>query len=460
MNLLLYYIPLFATLAVFSVYLRRALEKMTLLESKQIRLSEDEISGIPNTFSLIGILGTFIGIAFALFFFDVDDIDSSISTLLAGMNTAFWTSILGIGASLYSSRRINKYKSSLISSNESAIMIDPMIGILNQLTEIRNLLYKGGEESISLNLSRLRHESSDQLKELRQAIVGDGDSSLATQFLKLRDENKDSSKQVVSALSEVVTHVSATKEIIVANHQDVTSKFDQFSEQLEKSNTEALVQVIEKVIGGFNERLNELIERLVKENFEELNQSVKNLNDWQIENKKQVEALIEQYRNTVTQIGDTAKVIDQIAKTNERLVSQEGVLAKSLAEIDKLFVEENKLAKSVERLDTTTIVFQKTGEALAQWQKKQDKVNGNIEELIESISDLSTLYDETEGFFDTVKRQMQDAAGILDNGNKSISDQLNNMQRTFTDSMNKSFQTLDSILQDMVIEYAKRMQKR
>ena len=45
----------------------------------------------PNMLTSLGILGTFVGIVVGLIGFDVNAIDASIGTLLAGLKTAFIT---------------------------------------------------------------------------------------------------------------------------------------------------------------------------------------------------------------------------------------------------------------------------------------------------------------------------------------------------------------------------------
>ena len=57
---------------------------------------------IPSVFTTLGVFGTFLGIAFGLMDFNVEDIDASIPNLLDGLFVAFWSSILGIGCSLIS----------------------------------------------------------------------------------------------------------------------------------------------------------------------------------------------------------------------------------------------------------------------------------------------------------------------------------------------------------------------
>ena len=57
---------------------------------------------LPHTMSVLGVLGTFIGIAIGLYGFDPSPtgMQTSVTNLLSGMKTAFITSIIGMGFSL------------------------------------------------------------------------------------------------------------------------------------------------------------------------------------------------------------------------------------------------------------------------------------------------------------------------------------------------------------------------
>ena len=57
---------------------------------------------IPSIFTTLGVLGTFLGIYNGLQEFDVNDITTSIPSLLSGLKDAFSTSLIGIILSLLS----------------------------------------------------------------------------------------------------------------------------------------------------------------------------------------------------------------------------------------------------------------------------------------------------------------------------------------------------------------------
>jgi len=59
----------------------------------------------PNLLTSLGILGTFVGIVIGLLGFDTGDIDGSIGPLLAGLKTAFITSLAWLLYFILASRR-------------------------------------------------------------------------------------------------------------------------------------------------------------------------------------------------------------------------------------------------------------------------------------------------------------------------------------------------------------------
>lgn len=106
---------------------------------------------------------------------------------------------------------------------------------------------------------------------------------------------------------EMISQVSKIKDIIhdevlqIEEDMEKTSKllerkFDEFTDLLKKSNTEALVEVMTRVTEEFQKQMNSLINRLIQENFDQLNNSVEKLNQWQQENKEMIVSLTRQYK--------------------------------------------------------------------------------------------------------------------------------------------------------------------
>jgi methyl-accepting chemotaxis protein len=116
---------------IYGIYVLNGTKK----DYSQVNLNELDL--IPSMFTTIGILGTFGGIAYGLWFFNPEDIENSIPTLLKGLKTAFFASIAGIALSIIFSKRISFVKN----KNEKGVPSDETIA-LNKLIiaieEMRN----------------------------------------------------------------------------------------------------------------------------------------------------------------------------------------------------------------------------------------------------------------------------------------------------------------------------------
>jgi len=416
---------------------------------------------IPSVFTTLGVFGTFLGIAFGLMDFNVEDIDASIPNLLDGLFVAFWSSILGIGCSLISQFIIQKIQNGALSEEGELVTEEQILkSIAVSLEEIRKAISSDSDGSITTHLVKMRTSINDNLEplnsniqKLTQSVGGEGDTSLLTQIQNLRLENKENQTAMVSNQQEQLAYMKSNTEF-------VEKKFDEFTELLKQSNTNALVEVIEKVIGGFNEKLNDLIERLVKENFEELNKSVENLNKWQQDNKEQVEALLTQYKSLTDQLTLSATSIESVSKSTETLAGEDSKLIKLIDELNTITKDgDNVLVKTMEQLEGTSSNYKEVSEELKTWFKQHSEFSDKIENLVEKLDEIEQLRNKSEGFFNDVKTEFEEAATILKQSNSNVKEQVDEMRTAFNDGMDKSFTALDSILKNMVLEYAERMNK-
>jgi len=454
---LIYFIPFFfiGGWAIFSVYYiikaNHSFEKVNPII----------FDHIPSVFTTLGVFGTFLGIAIGLHSFDVNNIDESIPELLEGLFVAFWSSILGIALSLISQTFIQRIQNRSYGDGDEPVTEEQILkSIASSLEEIRKAISSDSDGSITTHLVKMRTQLHDQfeplnsnISKLTHAVGGEEETSLLTQIQNLRLESKEKQDTIVNIQNDQLNFMKSNTEL-------VEKKFDEFTELLKQSNTEALVEVIEKVIGGFNEKLNELIERLVKENFEELNRSVENLNKWQQANKEQVEALLEQYKSLTDQLTLSADTLGNVSKSTETLVKEDGKLVTLIDELNTITKDgDNILIKTVEQLDGTSNDFKETAEELKNWFELHTEFSDKIENLVDKLEEIEKLRNSAEGFFDDVKEEFEEAATILKQSNTNVREQVDDMRSAFTEGMDQSFTALDSILRNMVLEYAERMNK-
>lgn len=336
---------------------------------------------IPQVFPTIGILGTFLGIASGLYFFDTKNMADSIPLLLDGLKVAFYASIAGILGLLIFSKVIEniqgKNEKDKTTASDEVTALNLLINQVKESSEknsenfklLNESLIGDSDESLATQFAKMRNqmnEQSSQLSKIQSALGGDGETSLLTQIQKLRAEQNDYSKLTSENTTLLVETMNENNDII-------KSKFDEFAKLLTENNTKALVEAMEKVITDFNTQMNELIQRLVKENFEELNNSVKSLNEWQKINKEQVATLTGQFNQVVSNLESSSQNIDEISKNTKYLTDSNSVLSLMIKELQSVLVEDRKFTDMIETLKSLQIMLKFQVLSLQTiWKKKKD----------------------------------------------------------------------------------------
>lgn len=246
----------------------------------------------PVLLTSIGILGTFIGISIGLVNFDTKNIDGSISELLGGMKTAFFTSLFGMSFSI-----LFKIFQSLsrIVENKPENSDDPL-KVLSQ-------------QALSLN-------------SLVSSIGGESDTSILSQLKLLRSDINDNSKNILRIQQESGNLIQSLNELATSqksSFQDFSDKLwvtlQDFADILSKSATETIIDALRQVIVDFNNNLTEQF----GENFKELNSAVRELVVWQENYKEQIGQMTEQYKLGVTALSATEASVKQISEDTQSI---------------------------------------------------------------------------------------------------------------------------------------------
>jgi hypothetical protein len=460
MKQIIEFLPYFLLIgwAIFSVYyLKKA-------KNKPEEINPYIFDSIPQVFPTIGILGTFLGIAYGLLYFDVKNMDESIPELLDGLKTAFIASIFGISGLLIFSKLTALVQ---FSNEKDKSIISDELTALNTLIEIsrRSSLENGtyfktinssiigdGDESLVTQFAKLKNELSDQtlkLSRIQNALGGDGDTSLLTQIQKLRAEQGEYAK---------LTSINSTfiVETINKNNEIIKTKFDDFTRLLTENNTKALVEAMEKVIKDFNSQMNELIQKLVKENFEELNNSVKNLNQWQKDNKEQVETLISQFNQTTSNLENSSKNILEISLNTKSLTDDNSILQKMINELKKVMIEDKKFSELADKIQIATKNIENSSTELAVYINKEKGFKESINELLDKLKEIEQIKDVNGQFWKDIDARMNEGVNVIAKSNDRLSKDVEKLDSEFKKRLSESFMSLDKVLQAMVIEYQKK----
>ncbi|MDE2847351.1 MAG: hypothetical protein OXO51_11635 [Gemmatimonadota bacterium] len=214
------------------------------------------VNSTASLVTVIGVLGTFCGIAWGLAHFNPANPDESIPELLDGLMFAFLTSICGIFASVVIKlAELYKMKKRADSDESQPVVGATVDDLETTLVDILNAIQTAA------------NENNETMKSMEAALTGDGESTVLTQFQKLRTSFVDKQDEVVQAITA-------------------------FSNQVAEDNTNALIEALESVMRDFNTKINEQF----GDNFKHLNEAIGRVNDWQ-----------DQYR---LQMNDLARVIE------------------------------------------------------------------------------------------------------------------------------------------------------
>lgn len=431
---------------------------------------------IPNVFTTIGILGTFVGIYFGLRTFDVNNINESIPNLLEGLKTAFTTSIWGIILSLFFGKisqvvlRSAELKLPPKPTDELAALQeinDNIIGSRKEndknLQKLNKSLIGENDDSVSTQLVKLRNQftelqgsqekQNETMFKVQQALGGDGDTSLLTQIQKLRAEQIETSKDTKKNIEWIVESMNT-------NNKLISEKFDEFSELLAKNNTEALVEVMKRATEEFNSQMSALIEKLVQENFQELNNSVNRMNQWQQENKEMIGQLTNQFTKVSEDFQIASTSIKEITGNTNKLTNDNSHLTNLIEELQKVMIEDTKYQEIVNQLTSTintlkenTEAFDGTTNKLNDWVRNQMNFSDSVAKLLTRLEKIDRIKDINEVFWENTKKQLNEGVSVIEKASKRLSNDVENINEEFYERLNDTLQNLDTLIQRIIANY-------
>ncbi|MDW5289457.1 MotA/TolQ/ExbB proton channel family protein [Formosa sp. PL04] len=473
-------------------------------------------NAIPNVFTTLGVLGTFIGIYVGLQDFNPTDITASIPTLLEGLKGAFVTSILGIMLSIifgriseivlgYSESKKEPEPTDEVSALNLLIQEVSRFNISNseKLSELKQVLSGSQEGSVGSILFNMRMDQLESYKEFQKqnieldkistALGTDQANSLLTQIKKLRLEgvnhNKlvlEDNKKVYDFLQRASTYSGENQLKIYESQKDasynlnvqvgvvvdhmtknsnlIQTKFDEFSTLLAKNNTEALVEVMKSVTEQFNAQMSELINKLVQENFQELNNSVKTLNDWQMENKEMVADLTKKHTQTVNEfkissenIQKFSKVSSEIVVNTDKLTNKNSELITLINTLKQVILEDNRfkdstknLLDAIGKIEKNINAFDKTTHKLNDWIDKERGVKQSVSLLMAQLEDISKIKEYNGDFWKQTKKQLNEGVGVISNTSDMLNSSLNGINREFQTQLSSTLTSLDELIQRLM----------
>ncbi len=382
----------------------------------------------PGFLTIVGVVGTFLGIFVGLLDFDVENIDASVPDLLEGLKAAFFTSIAGMTAALL-------WKGLQIF----------LPGAAGDITE-----------DDPARAYRLLEEIKEENSGIRQAISGEKDSSLVTQMQKLRDENRDGNEKIITA-------------------------FQDFAKQVADNSVKAIIEALDEVIRDFNNKLSEQF----GENFARFNEAMGKILIWQEDNQQRIQELTNQFTRTTKGITETRDALVEIAKSVstippvvEDIRTAVGTLENQNKELQILLenistlgedaravipqIEENinRLTKGFsDHVDQTLTSIRDTVSETGNTMRKMtaeatEDINKITQGFTHHVNQSLTTMNETVGTIgESMKKAVQEYASelskIAEDARKIIADNTNQIERLIQESISK----FDSEIKNMVEKF-------
>ncbi|WP_297812925.1 hypothetical protein [uncultured Helicobacter sp.] len=332
-----------------------------------------------------GVLGTFVGIFVGLQDFDVGNVENSVPSLLAGLKTAFYTSILGMALAILLSI-LQKSKAVKSDFENMLDYFSLQAGKLDKLESLSKL-----QEIVTQNQAQIESQNTYYKQQTHNFKV------LEDNFIKTN-----------IALKEAMYHLAqgASKELITA---------------------------LEGVIKDFNQRITDQF----GDNFKELNSAVSQMILWQSNYKDSIIGLDSSLKNSLKLFESTKESLEVVAKRNTEVLEVYNALAHS---IEASRIENEKLSSLLQG-------FEKMHENASKALGSVENLSQNLQHThAQALEFTKESLEKVQNFLTkSTQLHQENTQEILESSFKAIeedtqkqSEQLNALQSAF-DAFNRSY---------------------
>lgn len=407
--------------------------------------------------TIVGVLGTFIGIYVGLQEFNTEDLQNSIRELLDGLKLAFGTSIVGIASALL----LKGIISPLIQTLQRRDDQDPIEEVIDKFIFALENVETSGESNLSSKLDGLikavKNEDRDTgtvlggIDDIKTALTGETERAIPTQLQNLVEVVSESRLNIIEkSLSDeegnLLTELRSLKKEISTKHDRLREEFQQFSknvaESVAKLATDELIEALKKVIEEFNAKIQEQF----GENFKHLNEAVGRTVEWQEQYRQQMDELADEFRIAAQSIEQSRAALASTAQSLMTIEDQSESLVTIAEKLDPILHTLN------DQLEAFSELRQK---ALAAFPEIEGRLNGlttkfssvvqsAIKDSHESMEGQRT---ELETQTNLLKKTVEDTAKELGNTVERNREDIENHVNVLHSALRKEVNTLNESLE-------------
>lgn len=381
---------------------------------------------IASIITVLGVLGTFVGIAYGLYEFDPLHIEKSVPALLEGLKIAFTTSIAGIFLAV-----ILKFRAARISYKEEKAGREKTTGAtIDDLANFLMKIYESQKEE--------GETTRNSLESIERALTGEGETTVVTQLQKMRTAFLDKQDELVKS-------------------------FNEFAKKMAEYNYAALIKALQVVIRDFNAKINEQF----GDNFKQLNQAVEKILFWQEQYRKQMDELAQEFQVAAKAIEHSQKALADIAEQSVKIGSN----AEKLEPI--LIAIEDRQKNLEDHLSAFSDLSTKAGKAfpiiedalnklISDFSAHVDQVitysNKSVEELIKNIESqekqlISMASDSRKNIETIAARTGESVTAMFQDTSNRIEKQLVSLDEQLSNELTKSLESLGSQLTSLSLKF-------
>ena len=389
---------------------------------------------VPDIFTSLGILGTFLGLVWGLKNFDPNNyeaITSSVSSLVDGIKVAFLTSIYGIAFSIvysfcaksgYSSMQenlqmfLNRFHSYVMPSAENdsrnllvasqKIQTDAMNKMAEQFTvsladsfeQVITPTFQKMNDSLDLLVSSVTRVQTDAIQEILDLFLAEMHNSFQIQF----DDFSDALKQLKKAQTENTEYTAALYQSLSGQLADSYAQTDEIMRNSvsEMNNMQTRFMAAATRITQDNQSIQKQQQEDYQHVVDYMKESEQSAAKFWVACNQTMKRYVEAASQAVDNINAAEEVSYQVQQENKRLIEDFNVNMKEYAEYQKrsyeTMEEVERLLKdiqAVERAGSNTSL--QTGradktqqqDAIRRLQRSMEQQNKEQTQLLQEIAD-------------------------------------------------------------------------
>lgn len=410
-------------------YLIYGIYVLNIAKKNYSQVNQNDLELIPSMFTTIGILGTFGGIAYGLWFFNPEDIEKSIPTLLKGLKTAFFASIFGIALSIIFSKRISYIKN----KNEKGVLSDETNAInklIESITELRNEISSTDENGNTIkpgNVLRDIYKESQKQSTSLQTFSSDLALTISAGFEQILNNPTEG---VVAELKLVKAEIESlgnklkdpatdmTQNIVKELQESMGKMIEEFKTSM-SGDTKNEMERLAGLLGQAGGSLTDFPAKL-QSMTDNLNENFRGLQDVVQQISKQTLSQSEESTNQMKmQVEDMSKILRE--QVGGLQTGQQTLLTE---QSKNLQVSENLLSAfntSIEKMNGLSTEVNGSISKLNQAQTELDKVISVFRNVSQEINTSSSRFGESQNEFSKHSNQfLQNNSNTITEIQKSL----------------------------------------